>query len=209
MSHKCNQYIVKNDEFVRNFEEMYLVYEDPWEQQQNAVDCITTSLTFSVLERLIELKKIKQILDIGCANGYYAKNLTKIFFDANYIGTDISKTVIDRARAKERDLSFIVNDIRVRNDEFVNQFELIFSAKVLYYVAPEIDDTLKNIDCYLKNGGYFSFIYNHRSDSFSNKWLNYELLREKVLSLGYKEIHFMEINRFSSEKFSSGLFQKL
>lgn len=92
----------------------------------------------------------------------------------------------------------------------MNSSDLIFCAKTIYYVSPEIDIVLKNIDAYLKNNGLFVFTYNQRDDSFSNKFLTYELLRIKILSYGkFEEIHFIEMNRFSSEKKIIGMYRKI
>ena len=35
MSHNCNDYIIKNDNFERDFEGMYQNIEDPWNQNSN------------------------------------------------------------------------------------------------------------------------------------------------------------------------------
>ena len=36
MSHNCNDFIIKEGQFVRDFEGMYQEIEDPWEQNELA-----------------------------------------------------------------------------------------------------------------------------------------------------------------------------
>ena len=157
---------------------------------------------------------LKQILDIGCAQGYYAPNLLSMssFEKSLYVGTDISPTVVFKADCplslKSR-VKYVLDDIRVFNHNFRAKFDLIFSAKTLYYVAPEIDQVLKNIKAYLFNNGLFCLTYNQREDSFSNRWLTYELLRKKIITIGFVEKLFVEINRLSVETFMIGIYQKV
>ena len=34
LSHECNDYIIRNGEFVRKFDEMYQSIDDPWDQKK-------------------------------------------------------------------------------------------------------------------------------------------------------------------------------
>ena len=35
MGHKCNEYIIKNNKFIRDFESMYKNISDPWNQENS------------------------------------------------------------------------------------------------------------------------------------------------------------------------------
>ena len=54
----------------------------------------------------------------------------------------------------------------------------------------------------------FCFVYNEFDEAFTMKYLNYASLREKILSLNYNELVFLELNRFSDERCGIGVFQK-
>jgi SAM-dependent methyltransferase len=215
MSHDCNKYIINEGEYIRDFESMYAKYSDPWDQRSNNELDLSSYIAVNSIKFLINKLnyKVNRILDIGCADGYHGKSLLKL--DSNvstdYIGTDISGTVISRAKNinKLNRCKFLVDDIRVLNDAFVNKFNFIFTSKTLYYVAPEIDEVLKNIKQYILKEGFLCFVYNETKDSFSKKWLTSESLRNKLISIGFLECTHIELNRYSTEKSVIGIFRKL
>lgn len=219
MSHECNQFIIKDGVFLRDFEAMYQKVEDPWDQSKNHDDDLVNNGAFGFLKSLYKQghKHPQRILDLGCADGYYAHPLLDASLNASavYVGTDISETVIRKASQNVSSLSgvkdntqFLVDDIRVLNQGLTDQFDLIFSAKTLYYVAPEIDQVLDNVMQYLKREGLLCFTYNQTPEAFTNQWLTYTLLRKKLLKLGCKEKLFVEINRQQAETFAIGVFEK-
>ncbi len=213
MSHPCNEFIIKDDTFVRDFEGMYQHCNDPWQQRErNETDLLNNAAIF-FLEKYIRDKAItvRRILDIGCADGYYAENLLKITTHdhSSYTGTDISPTVIESAqRSKATATEFIDDDIRMHNTLFAGMFDLVFSAKTLYYVAPEIDTALDNIASYLSEKGLLCFTYNQARNAFSNQWLTYEKLRDKLCARSFVEKLFIEIDRFSPEVLVVGIYRK-
>jgi len=205
---KCNDFVIKNNEFIRDFEGMYQNYDDPWNQRQESED-LAIKLAFCALSEVVKISNISpdSILDVGCADGYYAEQLLKLFPKATYFGTDISPTVISRSRIKEnRSTEFAVNDIRVRTESLVKRFDIIFCSKTIYYCAPEIKVVLPNIRDYLRDNGLFCFTYNQQPDSFSNTWLTYKKLRHMLLRQGWKEKSFFEVNRFSSKAIAIGIY---
>jgi len=216
-SHPCNEYIIKDGKFIRDFEAMYQNVLDPWNQKARHQESLLNNSTFWFLQDVIRMgKPPRSILDIGCSEGYYAKNLLKIseYPQAMYVGTDVSSTVIQKAKlstsVKEKHrVSFYVDDIRILNKEFIGRFDLVFSSKTLYYVAPEIDLVLNHIDSYLVENGFFCFNINTTPDAFSNKWMTYEILRKKILEKEYIEKIFVEINRFGQETLVIGIYQKI
>ena len=216
MSHECNNYIIKNGTFIRDFEKMYENIEDPWNQNKNGVDVV-----FDIFVTLMKSIKIEaesdrklSVLDVGCANGYHSKRFIKDLNCKKYSGTDISKTIISKAKKENLynagtiDVNFIADDIRRFNTKFINEFDIIFSSKTLYYCAPEIDDVLDNCFKYLVEGGFFAFIYNQSEGAFSHQWLTYDLLIDKLLSKGYSMTDTILYDYRTSESTCIGLFQK-
>jgi SAM-dependent methyltransferase len=213
MTHSCNNYIIKNEKFLRDFEQMYQDIEDPWKQKEKG-QCINFKITLLLLKKCflgfgLGVGSIK-ILDIGCANGYQSRELIKIGNHTECVGIDISNTVIDKAKhdnkGQER-LSFVADDIRIRNTRFEDKFDIIFCSKTIYYVAPEIDDVIKNISAYLAPNGIFAWIYNQSQNAFSKKWLDYQLLNSKLLTAGYENLELC-INQYSkSEEICIGIYR--
>ena len=211
MSHECNKFIIREGQFVRDFEAMYKALDDPWDQRENDRNDLGMKTAFFLVHSCTSQLGllVGQILDVGCADGYHDERLSSLFPSARVIGTDISKTVITRARERcsgSVPVQFFADDIRVRNKSFVGEFDIVFSSKTLYYVGPEIDDVLDNIGYYLKPCGLFCFVYNQTDDAFSNQWLTYQGLRTKLLDRGYSELIFVELDRFSEQTTAIGMF---
>lgn len=215
MSHPCNDFIIKDRRFVRDFEGMYRAIKDPWDQSKKYADCLMNNTAFWHLGHVLSRDKrpVKRILDIGCAEGYYAEPLLLLKKNSEYVGIDISSTVIKRAYRKipsalRHRVKFFADDIRVHREDFINSFDVVFSAKTLYYIAPEIDTVIANIVSYLKPGGVCIFTYNVSKDSFSTKWLTPQSLRNKF-SRALVERMFIRMNeRFSKEDFMIGIYIK-
>jgi SAM-dependent methyltransferase len=217
VTHKCNEFIINNGEFVRDFEGMYKNIVDPWNQQRDNDSDIAVFLAMQLLCFIVNSHRISinSIMDVGCADGYHARKLQHIFTEGGkqeYFGTDISSTVIKRAESLindcQCDCRFFVDDITKYNDALINRFDIIFSSRTLYYVAPEIDAVIDNIRAYLSSNGIFCFIYNQSKGSYTSQWLTYKLLREKLLALGFIEHSFVEVDRYSQEVTAIGVYQK-
>jgi len=168
---------------------MFQNISDPWDQEKSDHDD---------LENLILLTKYfnpnpKNILDIGCATGYFSSIVNDHYQNSNYLGIDISSTAIKKA-SKRFKSDFLTDDIRIKNNNnYIDQFDIIFCSKTIYYVAPEIDIVIDNINLYLKSGGIFSCLYNYKDDSYSSKWLNPEALSIKLIDNNMDKKKFIEI----------------
>ena len=121
----------------------------------------------------------------------------------------MSPTVIQRAAGKYGDCrrAFEVGDISKKNKNYKLKFDFIFSSRTLYYVAPEIETVIENIYSYLKPNGIFCFIYNQKSDSFTNKWLTYTRL-DQLLDQSLNRLLLAEISDKSDESVAIGIYRK-
>ncbi len=211
MAHECNKHIISDGRFVRNFDLMYQEIDDPWDQKKNQSSDISSYLAMHSLyfNTVKNNSNVKNVLDIGCADGYHKKLFDNIFENQiDYYGTDISTTIINKAKKNIKCDNLYVDDIREYNESFHNKFDIVYSSRTLYYVAPEIDSVISNILRYVRNNGVFCFVYNQGKDSFTKKWLTYEKLRNKLIISGFDEIKFIEIDRYSDETTAIGIFKK-
>ncbi len=97
-------------------------------------------------------------------------------------------------------MHFETGDIRHLNPKLVSKFSLIYCGKTLYYVGPEIDVCVNHIGAYLSDGGLLCYTYNQRDDSFSNRYLTYDILRAKLLDYGFEEKIFVEITDLAADE---------
>jgi 2-polyprenyl-3-methyl-5-hydroxy-6-metoxy-1,4-benzoquinol methylase len=105
------------------------------------------------LLNILERKKDRVILDLGCGNGWLVNHLLELGFNA--YGTDASVSGISLAQEKNKE-RFFVQDLS--NDELPQQlqnirFNTIISTEVIehLYQPKEYLDFCKNI--FFKNGG--------------------------------------------------------
>ena len=144
MSHKCNDYIIKDGQFIRDFEGMYKNFNDPWDQEAFFDKQYGPNLAISALKIAIKNKNliIENVLDIGCASGYLAADLLELPCKS-YFGTDVSQTIIDKARKANLDKRVLFDNEDVLcsfSPKHENRYDLIFCSMTLLYVNPEIKD---------------------------------------------------------------------
>lgn len=200
-----NDYIIRdNKDFVREFDTMYREIDDPWGQQTRGV----TDTSYNIL--IAALKNIftgKLILDIGCGPGHLSDSIFQQLGADKYIGCDISETAIAKARIANPQHSFEV--MNIITDTKPIEADLITVLKTLYYCAPEIDITIRNLYKMIKKGGYLAYSYNIKDNSFTNRYLNIEMLREKMESEGFFCKKYISDYYFADERIAIDVFEKL
>lgn len=214
MSHSCNDHIIKNGKLVRDFEAMYQNFIDPWNQEANYGKEYGPNLALCALKISIQnlAKPIDKVLDIGCASGYHAPSFLNLPC-GSYVGTDISETIINKANKNNKDsrISFKSEDVLTSfSSSHENQYDLVFCAGTLYYVAPEIASgtVINNIFKYCKKDGLFVYVYNSRTGhSFTDKWITLPEIRNKLTDY-FEEIFYCEIKLEDNEIVSIGILKR-
>jgi len=97
------------------------------------------------IANLIRLSKIKmagkEVLEIGCADGILLDRMQELFLQSNFIGLDISETLINHARKKYPRIKFCSQD-------FVDFFEL--HGKVDYVILSDITEHVPDDNIFIK-----------------------------------------------------------
>ncbi len=129
----------------------------------------------------IDLKDAKRILDIGCGTGTSTRALLEKWPNAEIIGIDNSKTMIEAAKKSTDKIQWILNDAD-KDPLPSGKFDLIFSNASLQWIK-NIDDLLANAYASLNEGGAFasqmpygtSMPVNIAMHALSNsdKWISY------------------------------------
>lgn len=138
-------------------------------------------------------------LDIGCASGYFTKELTPFF--KKVIGVDFSNRRIEHAKLLENDkLNFYVVDLT--SDELVNlnlKFDTLFSNAVIPHIP--LENKVKVFENLYKvsNDNAELFLYDGRSDEdvldqfvgmYNENWL----IKNISHCWEFKSIHTIENN---------------
>lgn len=89
---------------------------------------------WSVLQKIINNKKIKTILDVGCASGTFTNQLTQLFPKAKIHGVDIYYPAIKFAQQKYPQINFMVADAHQLPFK-KNTFDLIICYETIEHVV--------------------------------------------------------------------------
>ena len=108
---------------------------------------------------LINLKRVKSFIDIGCGNGRHLKSLSSKLYNCNLIGIDHSSKEIDQLNSEfknyicknQNNYEFIEGDIRELNIENSSQ-DLVICSEVLEHV-PNFERVLNECKRILKPNG--------------------------------------------------------
>ncbi len=102
----------------------------------------------------------KVIYDLGCGNGYVARNLVKR--GATVYASDISSKLVDIAREKSKglDISYAVHDATDFHEYKNEMFDVIVMNMVIHYIQ-DLGSLFKGIQRVLKQDGIFVFSTNH------------------------------------------------
>jgi len=120
-------------------------------------------------------------------------------------GIDISPTAIKKAQDKFYGINFSVADIRKKGLEFINknyeQFDLIILKEIIWYVIPELNLVIDNVDSLLQKKGYLivSNFFPPLEKAFYGKDVikNPEALFNLFRAKRYSPIYFNVLNRFN------------
>ena len=140
------------------------------------------------------LERIKQdvsILDLGCGNGVFARQLAKAGHTARYLGVDFSIPLLENAMRIPESFpaKFLALDITKKEWSVISgQFSLITSFATLHHIPGEETRLriLKNIRKHLAPSGQFIF---------SNwQFLNSERLVKRIQSWGVVGINELDVD---------------
>ena len=68
---RYQDYVIKNGEFVGEFEQMYQDFNDPWEQNKRA-----NSTEKAICTNIVQSYSFKRVIELGCGFGNLTSSLT-------------------------------------------------------------------------------------------------------------------------------------
>ena len=99
----------------------------------------------------IEIVNPKKILDVGCGSGNSTHELKKIWPNAEIIGIDNSKAMIEKARSLYDDTRFILQDA-TEDLSYLGKFDIIFSNASIQRI-PDHENLIKSLYDLLEDNG--------------------------------------------------------
>ena len=114
-----------------------------WVKDENYLD---------ILVSVMKLKKTDFVLDVGTGTGIIAHHLSPLVKEV--IGVDISKDMLDQARAKDNQYFFQWD---IRNPIFKDAvFDKIIARMVFHHINKKIQQAVNECHRILKKGGMFA-----------------------------------------------------
>jgi SAM-dependent methyltransferase len=137
-----------------------------------------------IINNIIKKYNIKTILDLGCGDG----NQLSYFKINNYVGYDISKTIILKNQIKfkyDNTKQFIYN-LSILNNK---KFDLVLSLDVIYHLLEEelYQEYLNNL---IKYSNKYILIYSSNKIHFNNKHIKERKFTNDLKKK--KEIEFIQ-----------------
>jgi SAM-dependent methyltransferase len=88
------------------------------------------------LKNYLSKQSFKNLLDIGCGDGFFLRSLKQIYPDREFAGIDLSLRAIGFARAFTKDVEFIAADV-TQQPFNGKRFDIVTSVAVWEHVPPE------------------------------------------------------------------------
>lgn len=150
---------------------------------------------------LSQIKNKKNILDIGCGDGFSTINIFKSFPNCKFLGGDYSeemiksaKALLERNKIKSRNIRFEILDV-LDLSSLNQRFDVVISDRCIINLPNERlqKKAIKEIAGILKKRGYYIMVENFIE--------GHKIMNELRKRVGLKEIPIRWHNTYLTEKF--------
>jgi len=126
-----HDYVIKNGNFIGDFQNMYKDCDDPWMQSSQPNKYSRSS---GVLH--LQNFDIKSVLECGCGLGYYAEWIYK---ETGIVpkSVDISPEAILKAKKLFPHLDFSVSDVTKDLAKY-SELDCILLSEIIWYILPDL-----------------------------------------------------------------------
>lgn len=125
--------------------------KDPW-NQSNINDIYYNYTRNHIIDCINNKTQGKNILEIGCGNGFSVNYYHSIIPNKNFTGCDVSKIAIEKATTKYPNINFFQYDVRKKFDK-KNKYDVIIISDLLWYIINDLKICVNNALEMLENDG--------------------------------------------------------
>lgn len=97
---KYQDFVIRDGEFIGEFEEMYQRFDDPWEQTKREKYASDKAVALNIIQKY----QRKNVVEFGSGLGQFTHRISEIT-DA-VVGVEVSETATLKARAQFESLEF-------------------------------------------------------------------------------------------------------
>lgn len=134
---RYQDYVIKDGEFVGEFEQMYKEFENPWFQSEEEF-----ASEKAIAINTINALGARVVVEIGCGLGYFTESIRSCELVERAVGVDISETAILKAKQKFPKCEFYVSDVKNYNLFKEISPDIIILAEVTWYILEQLKDFL-------------------------------------------------------------------
>ena len=121
------------------------------------------------LEEREKIGKNFSFLDLGCGNGWVVRDVANNILCGQSVGIDGARQMIANAESRGGDTKYILADINSFDSD--DQYDVIHSMEVLYYLDDPSETVKKITDSWLSNNGRLIVGVDHYyENSDSHSW---------------------------------------
>ena len=121
------------------------------------------------LEEREKIGKNFSFLDLGCGNGWVVRDVANNILCGQSVGIDGARQMIANAESRGGDTKYILADINSFDSD--DQYDLIHSMELLYYLDDPSETVKKITDSWLSNNGRLIVGVDHYyENSDSHSW---------------------------------------
>ncbi len=148
---KYQDLVIKDGKFVGEFEKMYQLFDDPWNQTKKGY--VENSISRQIVVNYINSFEIKSLVEFGCGLGK-TTNFIHSNTNVDILGVDISETSIKKSKKNYPNLNFNVDNIT--NIVKYKDYDCYFFSEITWYILEDnmIDIVFNTMKKKLK-GKYF------------------------------------------------------
>ncbi|MCX7177007.1 MAG: class I SAM-dependent methyltransferase [Proteobacteria bacterium] len=133
-------YVIKDGNFVGDFEGMYRDHEFPFDQLRREKWGSEKAVALNLLRRLGARNGVRRVVEVGCGLGMFTDAIASSGFMAT--GIDISETAIARARQLYTAADFVAADVLDFDQLRRLQPETLVMAEISWYILDRLDELI-------------------------------------------------------------------
>lgn len=189
---KYQDLVIKDGEFIGDFETLYENFDDPWDQSTRELYSNEKLIGLEI----IKSNNYKNVIELGCGIGYYSNRIKSV--SEKCTGVDISDLAIKKAKKLHPDCEFIQSDIL--NSEIYKEKDFIMMVEITWYVLPKLKK-FKDIIKTMSGVGFFHTLNMYTGDQ--QKYGNeYFTNNEEILDFFSDIIDIKEYGIFNKKEYN-------
>jgi trans-aconitate methyltransferase len=178
-----HDYVIKDGQFIGQFEEMYRRFDSPWMQDRQP-NPYARQIGIMYLQRY----GIRSVLECGCGLGFYSDWIHRQTGIVP-VGIDISPTAIERAQAQFPHLDFRTDT--VQNLAAYADVDALLFAEITWYLLPDLDALFEQMQTHFA-GKYFihNLVFYKGTQKYGTEY--FTNLREFIDYVPFKLVAYCE-----------------